>query len=215
MEMGDLHMHNVGAPMRCNEICLREWVEGRYSPMDKPNPRGEVLIGGGNVARGYYKQPEKTSEDFYTDKNGRRWFCTGVCSLWNVRSAWKNETIRCLFSSSAGDIGRFNDDGTLSIIDRKKDLVKLQGGEYVSLGKVEMALIACPFVESVCVYGESSKNHTVCLVVPKQKQLLKLAEELFKPEQPFVEADVAKVSSWGWFAFKKFVADACVPCSVQ
>jgi acyl-CoA synthetase (AMP-forming)/AMP-acid ligase II len=35
-----------------------------------------------------------------------------------------------------GDIGHFCDDGTLRIIDRKKDLVKLQGGEYVSLGKV-------------------------------------------------------------------------------
>ena len=92
-----------------------------------------------------------------------------------------------------GDIGRFNEDGTLSIIDRKKDLVKLQTGEYVSLGKVEMALNACPFVESVCVYGESSKMSTVCLVVPKHKQLLKLAEELFKPEQPFGEADIPKV----------------------
>ena len=39
-----------------------------------------------------------------------------------------------------GDIGKFHENGTLSIIDRKKDLVKLQGGEYVSLGKVKKPL---------------------------------------------------------------------------
>jgi acyl-CoA synthetase (AMP-forming)/AMP-acid ligase II len=45
-----------------------------------------------------------------------------------------------LFFSSrwfkTGDIGQVEADGTLRIIDRKKDLVKLQFGEYISLGKV-------------------------------------------------------------------------------
>jgi long-chain acyl-CoA synthetase len=36
-----------------------------------------------------------------------------------------------------GDIGRFHEDGCVEIIDRKKDIVKLQHGEYVSLGKVQ------------------------------------------------------------------------------
>ena len=63
------------------------------------------------MAAGYYRNPEKTEEEFYTDAAGRRWF-------------------------RSGDIGRVEEDGTLTIIDRKKDLVKLQYGEYVSLGKV-------------------------------------------------------------------------------
>ena len=54
-------------------------------------------------------------EEFFTDGEGRRWFRTG-------------------------DIGQFHEDGTIKIIDRKKDLVKLQFGEYVSLGKVESML---------------------------------------------------------------------------
>ena len=43
---------------------------------DTPYPRGEILIGGGNVAQGYYKNPEKTAQDFKT-LDGQRWFCTG------------------------------------------------------------------------------------------------------------------------------------------
>lgn len=35
-----------------------------------------------------------------------------------------------------GDIGQFQPNGCLEIIDRKKDIVKLQHGEYISLGKV-------------------------------------------------------------------------------
>lgn len=56
--------------------------------------------------------------------------------------------------------------------DRKKDLVKLQTGEYVSLAKVETALKLCPIVDNVCIYADSSKMYTVCLVVPNHKQLM-------------------------------------------
>lgn len=61
------------------------------------------------------------------------------------------------------------------ISDRKKDLVKLQAGEYVSLGKVESELKTCPIVENICVYGDPSKHYTVALVVPNQKHLEDLA----------------------------------------
>lgn len=38
-------------------------------------------------------------------------------------------------------------------LDRKKDLVKLQAGEYVSLGKVESALKSCPLIDNICAYA--------------------------------------------------------------
>ena len=63
-------------------------------------------------------------------------------------------------------------------VDRKKDLVKLQLGEYVSLGKVETALTMCPLVDNVCVYADSFKMFTVGLVVPNHKALTALATKL-------------------------------------
>ena len=56
-----------------------------------------------------------------------------------------------------GDIGQIDEDGTVRIIDRKKDLVKLQFGEYISLGKVSFlvadrhSVIVVPFFLSLSV----------------------------------------------------------------
>lgn len=57
--------------------------------------------------------------DMQVDERGMRWFYTG-------------------------DIGQFHPDGCMEIVDRKKDIVKLQHGEYVSLGKVWSHLV--PFL---------------------------------------------------------------------
>lgn len=49
---------------------------GNYTSKDKPCPRGEILLGGGNIVQGYHKMPEKTKEDF-TDIDGTWYFCSG------------------------------------------------------------------------------------------------------------------------------------------
>lgn len=73
------------------------------------------------------------------------------------------------------------------ISDRKKDLVKLQAGEYVSLGKVETALKASSVIDDICVYGESSKHFVVALIVPNPKGLQALASQEGLPETKFEE----------------------------
>lgn len=52
----------------------------------------------------------------------------------------------------SGDIGKFHPDGCLEIIDRKKDIVKLQHGEYISLGKVQLKLYLI-FLNRICLRG--------------------------------------------------------------
>ncbi|AQK39529.1 Long chain acyl-CoA synthetase 9 chloroplastic [Zea mays] len=71
----------------------------------------------------------------------------------------------------SGDIGRFHPDGCLEIIDRKKDIVKLQHGEYVSLGKVEAALIVSPYVENIMIHADPFHNYCVALVVAAHIEL--------------------------------------------
>ncbi|MGH0157134.1 UNVERIFIED_CONTAM: hypothetical protein FKN15_058519 [Acipenser sinensis] len=150
-EMSDYSTGRVGAPLVCCEIKLKNWEEGGYYCTNKPNPRGEILIGGPNVAMGYYKNEVRNKEDFFVDENGQRWFCTG-------------------------DIGEFHPDGCLKIVDRKKDLVKLQVGEYVSLGKVEAVLKNCSLIDNICAYANSDQSYVIGFIVPNQKQLLALAE---------------------------------------
>ena len=111
----DLQIGHAGYPLEGSRIRLENWEEGGYTNEDKPYPRGEILIGGESVAKGYYKLNEETKETFFKDKEGIQWFRTG-------------------------DIGEIDERGSIKIIDRKKDLAKLPNGEYLSLGKVTTPL---------------------------------------------------------------------------
>uniref|UniRef100_A0A7C8Z9C6 Long-chain-fatty-acid--CoA ligase n=1 Tax=Opuntia streptacantha TaxID=393608 RepID=A0A7C8Z9C6_OPUST len=151
-EWDDTSVGRVGPPLPCCYIKLVSWEEGGYTISDKPMPRGEIVIGGQSVTVGYFKNEEKTKEVYKVDERGMRWFYTG-------------------------DIGQFHPDGCLEIIDRKKDIVKLQHGEYISLGKVEAALISSHYVDNIMVYADPFHNYCVALVVPSHSALEKWAQE--------------------------------------
>ena len=72
-------------------------------------PRGEVCFRGVCVFSGYYKDYEKTREA--VDKEG--WLHSGDVGQLNVKS------------------------GSLKIIDRKKNLIKLSHGLYIAAEKIE------------------------------------------------------------------------------
>ncbi len=106
-------INSAGSILPTMKVRLVDWVEGSYRCTDRPYPRGEIYAGGENIVLGYYNNEKLTSEDFKVF-NGVRYFATG-------------------------DIGEMVN-GDLRIIDRKKDLVKLSGGEFVSLNKGEFNL---------------------------------------------------------------------------
>jgi len=101
-------------------------------------------VAGNNVTQhGYNKLPKETAKSFIKHSDGKIWFHTG-------------------------DIGVMEEDGVLKIVDRKKDLIKLQGGEYVSLGKVEANLKQVPAIGACCVFAQSDK--TFCVVIVSQPE---------------------------------------------
>lgn len=151
-EWDDISVGRVGPPLPSCYIKLVSWEEGGYTISDKPMPRGEVVVGGASVTAGYFSNDAKTAEVYKVDEKGMHWFYTG-------------------------DIGRFHPDGCLEIIDRKKDIVKLQHGEYISLGKVEAALVSSKYVENIMVYADPYHNFCVALVVPARQTLEGWAKE--------------------------------------
>eukprot|EP00128_Syssomonas_multiformis_P014065 Colp12_sorted_trinity150504_noHs@1473 len=144
-DINDRIAGRVGCPVSSAEIKLVDWAEGGYLVADKHNPaigkpRGEIAISGGIITKGYYKNKEKTDEAYIVE-NGKLWFYTG-------------------------DVGQFHADGVLEIIDRKKDLTKLQNGEYISLGKIEAILKGCPLIDNICIYADGFHSYCIALAVP-------------------------------------------------
>lgn len=152
MDGHDRTIGRVGPPTTICDIRLQNCDEEGFSIKDKPFPQGEIIVGGDNVSAGYYALEKQTKEDFF-DENGTRWFKTG-------------------------DVGQAHADGVIMIIDRKKDLVKLQTGEYLSLGKVEMELKLFPLVDNVCVCVQLLGDNCVALIAPNEAELNKFAAKL-------------------------------------
>lgn len=119
-----------------------------YEVTDKPYPRGELLLKGMPVFKGYYKNPEKTAEAF--DEQG--WFKTG-------------------------DVVKVFENGSLKIIDRSKNIFKLSQGEYIAPEKIEGIFGLSPFIAQCLVYGNSFKNSCVAIVVPEEPVIKKWAQE--------------------------------------
>jgi len=135
---GDIESGHVGMPLLCCEIKLLDIPELKYTNNDKPYPRGEILVKGNQVFKGYYKDDEKTKEAFTEDG----WYRTG-------------------------DVGSIDEKGRIRIIDRQKCIFKLSQGEYVAPEKVETIISTyCDAVSQIFVTGDSEESYVVAIVVP-------------------------------------------------
>jgi long-chain acyl-CoA synthetase len=130
------------------EIKLVSLPELNYSASSNP-PQGEILIRGLPVFTEYLDNPDETAKAITPDG----WFRTG-------------------------DIGEFDSAGHLAVIDRVKNLVKLQGGEYIALEKLEAIYRGSGFVQNIMVHGDSSCSRPIAILVANEKALAGKAKEI-------------------------------------
>jgi long-chain acyl-CoA synthetase len=115
---------------------------------------GEVLIKGGNVFNGYFKDEKETHEAIDAD-------------------GWLH----------SGDIGELDEEGYLRITDRKKDLFKTSGGKYVAPGAIETQLRHHRGIAQAVVLGDGKPFVAALFTVdpdvakPGEPQANQLVEE--------------------------------------
>jgi long-subunit acyl-CoA synthetase (AMP-forming) len=94
-------------------------------------PDGEIMLRSRAVMRGYRNLPDKTAEVLIDG-----WYYTG-------------------------DIGRIDDDGYLSIVDRKKDMIINSAGKNMSPAHIESTIkAASPLIAQICVIGDARPYNT-------------------------------------------------------
>jgi long-chain acyl-CoA synthetase len=102
---------------------------------------GEILTRGPHVMKGYFNKPEATKEAI--DADG--WFHTG-------------------------DVGTIDEDGFLSITDRKKEILVNSNGKNIAPAPIEGHLKGHPFVSVPVVIGDRRK-FLACLIIPNFDKL--------------------------------------------
>ncbi|ESL08713.1 fatty acyl CoA synthetase [Trypanosoma rangeli SC58] len=145
---GSFEYGSVGQPLKSLEFRLLDTDE--YKHTDKPEPRGEILVRGPFLFKGYYKHEEQTREAL--DEDG--WFHTG-------------------------DVGAIASNGTIRIVGRTKALVKNSNGEYIALEALEAVYGENSLItpNGVCVLVHPSRSYIAALGLTTESLAMKFAKE--------------------------------------
>ena len=152
----DLERASLGPPMMCIQAKVVDVAEMNYRSTDMTDnlltPRGELCVRGSNVTQRYFKDTEKTKEAIDTDG----WLHTG-------------------------DVAIILPQGQIKIIDRKKNIFKLQQGEYIAPEKIENWLTNSKWVLQIFVYGDGLQSYIIAIIIPKKETVMEWEKEKGSP----------------------------------
>ncbi|KAK6004296.1 hypothetical protein QM012_009146 [Aureobasidium pullulans] len=147
----DESVGTCGAVLPAVEVCLQDAQDFGYMTSDQPNPRGELLIRSTTLFSGYYLNPAATAESFTEDG----WF-------------------------RSGDICEIDSLGRVRVVDRRKNILKLAQGEYVSPERIENILLGeLPWASQIMVHGDSDKSHLVAIIGIERASFAKMVNTLY------------------------------------
>lgn len=110
-------------------------------------PRGEICIRGDTVFSGYFKREDLTKEVLIDG-----WLHTG-------------------------DVGEWQPNGSMKIVDRKKNIFKLSQGEYVAVENLENIFGLVSDIDTIWIYGNSFESFLIAVANPNKQAVEKYAEE--------------------------------------
>ncbi len=114
---------------------------------------GELLLKGPNVFQGYYKNPEATAE--------------------TITDGWLH----------TGDIATIDDEGYVSIVGRKKEIIITAGGKNITPVNIEQEVKRHPLVSQCVVIGDR-RPYLIALVTLDQEALTRFAAEQGMLDEP-------------------------------
>ena len=147
---------HLGGPGYSTELKLVDVPDLDYKSTDvdpetgKWRPRGELYVRGPILFKGYLNLPDKTKEAL--DEDG-----------------WLH----------SGDVATIIPEhgNAFRIIDRVKNMFKLQQGEYIAPEKIENKLSDCKYIEQLFIYGDSLQSYLVGVLYPKQKDVIEFLQK--------------------------------------
>ena len=147
---------HLGGPGYSTELKLVDVPDLDYKSTDvdpetgKWRPRGELCVRGPILFKGYLNLPDKTKEAL--DEDG-----------------WLH----------SGDVATIIPEhgNAFRIIDRVKNMFKLQQGEYIAPEKIENKLSDCKYIEQLFIYGDSLQSYLVGVLYPKQKDVIEFLQK--------------------------------------
>ena len=147
---------HLGGPGFSCEIKLIDVPELGYTSKNideetgKKRPSGELCVRGPIICKGYFRDKKKTDETI--DEEG-----------------WLHSGDICTIIPEHGN--------ALRIVDRVKNIFKLQQGEYISPEKVENIFMSCKYIEQIFIYGESLQSYLVAIIYPKSNDVIEFLKK--------------------------------------